>query len=136
MTLNPADDMAVAVSGLASCGGVIVADQNFTAVCAAHCGGDLYVKDDWCAYINNSTLAPHYLIVACGPEGTVSRGPDILKGYRKKLGIPNNHQAIFLHNCGGFGVVDGILFAQRDPLLQFADAKKQKKTKKGACTLL
>ncbi len=133
-------NMAVAVSGLASCGGVIVTNKECTHAVAGHCGGQLYLREDWCKYINKQLAdngGPYYLIVASGPsDENEDRLTGVAEEYRKALNIKDKDNRIVLFcRYGGIGVANGQVFAQTGPGFKFDDQKPKKKKNK-ECVIL
>jgi hypothetical protein len=125
---------AVAVSGLAASGGVIVLDENLAVACAAHCAGDLSTREDWCKYIVKQFAhfgGPYYLIVTVGSSGKVERGKVVVKEYMAKLKIPDaNFRVALLNKYGGVGVTNGMLFAQEGASFEFGDEAKRSRKRK------
>jgi hypothetical protein len=130
---------AVAVSRLTSCGGVIVTDENFAVACAAHCGGELSVREDWCKYILKSFTpfgGPYCLIVTVGPSGTVEKGKSVIKEYMAKLKVPDkDFRVVLFQKYGSVGVANGMVFAQAGASFEFDDGSRKSRKRKQSIIL-
>lgn len=89
---------AIAVTGLASCGGVFFANSDFSMVAAGHMSGDAQFVAQWCDSLAEDGVRPHYLLWATGPDGSRSLGGRALRQYMRRFGI-NPVRAPAVANC-------------------------------------
>jgi hypothetical protein len=70
VSLEP--NQAVAVTGLASCGAVFIANGDFTRVAAGHIGGNASFVADWCEELQriDRGIKPSYVLLGTGPAGS------------------------------------------------------------------
>jgi hypothetical protein len=112
---------AVMVSGLTSCGAVLVANQDFSQVAAGHMSGDARLVTDWCKALlaNAQGPKPYYLIWGTGPDGGVAVGLREHNAYIAQLGIAMGRSPA-VANCFAVALTrDGSVFAARDTRFDF-----------------
>src|SRR5262245_36022509 len=88
VSLQP--NQGVAVTGLASCGAVFVANIDFSRIAAGHMSGDAQFVEDWCKKLLTSspTVTPHFVLWGTGPDGGLKSGGMVLLDYMNKFKIP------------------------------------------------
>ncbi len=108
---------SIVVSGLTSCGAVIVTDMLCKQAAAGHVSGDLHMVEKWCTLIRaRRSFHARYLVVGCGKCGSMSNAKDVAKEYEEALGIDTKNTFLF-EGCGAVGVTRaGVAFAQCDSM--------------------
>ena len=118
-----ADNEGVAVTGLTSCGAVLVANPDFSRVAAGHMSGDACFVKDWCAALTTgrNAVQPAYMLWGTGPTGSRSTGGQMLMQYMKAFGLNPAH-APAVAACGAIFLVRsgrGKAFAHHDVRIAF-----------------
>jgi hypothetical protein len=105
---------SVVISGLQSCGAVIVADMLCGNAAAAHVSGDLQFVDEWCTtLLATKGFTPHLLVVGRGTSGSKTWAEPVLREYAKALKI-RNQNAFLMDGCGAMGLTRaGVAFAKK-----------------------
>ncbi|MCF7993570.1 MAG: hypothetical protein K9L32_00615 [Chromatiaceae bacterium] len=118
-------NQCVAVTGLASCGAVFIAKNDFSRVAAGHMGGDAHFFDGWCsALLGRGEDARNYWILwGTGPDGSRRTGGMYLLKYMERFGVVPPSRAPAVVSCGAITLVrsatTGIAYASQEPGIPF-----------------
>jgi hypothetical protein len=99
------DNQGVAVTGLASCGAVFLANEDFSRVAAGHMSGDALYAAEWLCKLmaggHRGTRIPRFILWATGTSGSrsVRFGGHVLLKYMGTFNIPPS-RAPAVAGCG------------------------------------
>jgi len=117
------DNEGVAVTGLTSCGAVLVANRDFSRVAAGHMSGDATFVNGWCDYLmnNRAGVRPAFMLWGTGTSGSRKTGGKVLMQYMKALKLsPSKAPAVA--SCGSILLARssrGKAFASYDVRFEF-----------------
>jgi hypothetical protein len=116
-----ADNEGVAVTGLTSCGAVLVANHNFSQVAAGHMSGDARFVSGWCKYLMSARVKPAFMLWGTGTSGSRETGGSVLMQYMNALRLqPSKAPAVA--SCGSILLArssGGKAFASREVYFEF-----------------